>query len=104
MFSLGFYVDLVGMVKIMQNWSKKWKKVENHGICRNSRLDVVPSRLDHQKSRKLAATVEWVLGVVDWIEPVDRMLRPEANMSTGWCGSRSSAHSAQAMRDEQCAR
>ena len=44
-----FCVDLVGMVKIMQKHAKleqKWKKVENHGIRRISRLDVVPSRLN----------------------------------------------------------
>ena len=48
-----FCVDLVGMVKIMQKHAKleqKWKKVENHVNRRNSRLDVVPSRLDHKKS------------------------------------------------------
>ena len=50
-----FYVDLVGMVKIMQKHAKleqKWKKVENHAksakLQPSSRLDVVTSRLDHQ--------------------------------------------------------
>ena len=36
---------------------------------------------------------------VDWIKHVDRLLRPEENMSTGWCGSSNSARHA---RDEQC--
>jgi len=47
-----FCVDLVGMVKIMQKHAKleqEWKKIKNQENCRNSRLDVVPSRLDHQK-------------------------------------------------------
>ena len=45
-----FCIDLVGMVKIMQNHAKleqEWKKIKNQGNCRTSRLDVVPSRLDH---------------------------------------------------------
>ena len=43
-----FCADLVGMVKIMQKHAKleqKWKKAENQEISRNSRLDVMPSRL-----------------------------------------------------------
>ena len=49
-----FCVDLVGMVKIMQKHAKleqKWKKVKNHENRRNSRLDVVPSRLEGETSR-----------------------------------------------------
>ena len=44
-----FYVDLVGMVKIMQKHAKleqKWRKIENQEIRRNSRLGAGSSRLE----------------------------------------------------------
>ena len=60
----------------MQNWSKNGRK---------SKIRELAATVDWiiKNQEKLAAIVDCVLGAVDWIEPVDRMLRPEANMSTG---------------------
>ena len=66
---------------------QKWKKVKNHENRRNSRLDVVPSRLDCRKSSglfRLAATADWRVKPVDWIGLVNGIdLGSSFRQSTG---------------------
>ena len=89
-----FCVDLVEMVKIMQKHAKLEQKGEK------AKKPCNPLKEQQQP-------VDWMLEQIDWIKHVDRLLRPEENMSTGWCGSSAqpcgmnSAHSASTSRLDQ---
>ena len=115
-----FCVDLVGMVKIMQKHAKleqKWKKTENQEISRNSRLDVMPSRLHgadtglklgnsltqstrlRRKSTALVPTRDEFRRIITGSRLCWRNSRLDR------CKQQPSAHQpspARAMRDEQC--